>query len=655
VCVARNDLLETGEHSDAWLRAASLTVPPLGPGDSARLVAELVGTSAHAESAGLDLVERAEGNPLFLEQLAQMMVENESPGPATAGLGSAATSSSLTAVPFTIAAVLSARLERLEPAERRLVEYASVLGRDFTRAELRAIAALDDGFAPGTFDALLRRRLFQPSADRARDTSGGVYRIASALLVEIAYGGMPRLVRAEAHERYARWSARTNGSADLVGTHLERAWTHRTALEPLAETSHHLRREAGQWLSGAGAVALRHGDLHHADDLLRRAAALCPEGEPGYLITAMRLAEARLLTGSDPHWPRSARALLAEAVAAGEAVAAAHLRILLSYVDSADNQFSASLRAAEDALAVFEAVGDELGLARAHLRIGQAGQAQGRYADCGRALLSAVRHAENADSELELATALGGLALSQWMGPVPVAAGIRRCRDLLTRYGAGRRAVRATVNCSLAVLLGMDGKAAEADELLAEALRIVTDMGHAYAQATLPLFQAAVADLAGETDRAVRLLREAAPACAALGDRQLASSAYRDLARALLELGRLDEASQAAAAAARFTAPSASANADLRGIGARIAAARGQARAARVGADGAVAAAWTTDSPTCRATALLDLAHTEFGLGDGAAALDAAERAHRIFARKGHLPGAWRALALMRRAGGETR
>jgi len=268
---------------------------------------------------------------------------------------------------------------------------------------------------------------------------------------------------------------------------------------------------------------------------------------------------------------------------------------------------------------------------------------------------SVARHAENADSELELATALGGLALSQWMEPVPVEAGIRRCRDLLTRYGAGRRAVRATVNCSPAVLLGMDGEAAEAGELLAEALRIVTDMGHAYAAATLPLFQAAVAELADETDRAVRLLREAAPACAALGDRPLASSAYRDLARALLELGRLDEASQAAAAGVRIPAPSASATADLRGIGARIAAARGQARDARAGADGAVAAAWTTDSPTCRATALLDLAYTEFGLGDGAAALGAAERAHRIFTHKGHLPGAGQTLALMGRVEGGTR
>ncbi len=661
LCVARSDLLEGAPRWDAWPHAASLTVPPLGPGDSARLVAELVGTSAHAETAGADLVERAEGNPLFLEQLAQMVMENWSDEvpqasastdtDAAAGAHPAASKTSMT-VPLTIAAVLAARLERLEPAERRLVEYASVLGRDFTRAELRAVCDPNDDVAPAVFDSLVRRRLFQPSADR--DPSAAAYRITSALLVEIAYGGMPRLMRAESHERYAHWSAGTGGSADLVGTHLERAWTHRTALEPFGDTSRGLRREAARWLSTAGAAALRHGDLHRADDLLRRAAALCPAGEPGHVVTVVRLAEARLLMGTEPQWPRQARTLLAEAAAAHETVPAAHLRLLLAYADSSGDQFSASLRAAEDALPVFQAAGDELGLARAHLRIGQAGQAEGRYADCGRSLLRAVRHAETADSELELATALGGLALSQWMGPVPVATGVARCRELLTRNGAGRRAARATVNCSLAVLLAMDGAFAEAEALLAEALRIVLDMGHAYAAAALPLFQAEVAFLAADPDRAVRLLSEAAPACAALGDRQLASSAYRELARVTLDLHRLDDAARAADAAAHAAEPSASSNADLRGIDARIAAARGQSHGARLSADAAVAVAWTTDSPACRATALLDLAHTEFALGDDAAALDAAARARALFSEKGHLPGAGWARALAERIGGEA-
>ncbi|MGH3416959.1 MAG: AAA family ATPase, partial [Actinocrinis sp.] len=134
LCVARTDPLDTGPGWDAWPRAAALTLAPLGPGDSARLMAELVGTSAHAETAGLDLVERAEGNPLFLEQLAQMVVENWSrdgadPGSAaTASGGANPPSGAAMALPLTIAAVLAARLERLEPAERRLVEYASVLG-----------------------------------------------------------------------------------------------------------------------------------------------------------------------------------------------------------------------------------------------------------------------------------------------------------------------------------------------------------------------------------------------------------------------------------------------------------------------------------------------------------------------------------------------
>ncbi|MEV7413831.1 hypothetical protein, partial [Streptomyces sp. NPDC089919] len=90
-------------------------------------------------------------------------------------------------------------------------------------------------------------------------------------------------------------------------------------------------------------------------------------------------------------------------------------------------------------------------------------------------------------------------------------------------------------------------------------------------------------------------------------------------------------------------------SADLDGLRARIAAARGRAATAARLAARAVATAARTDSPLVQGTAALDLARTELALGRPAEAAAAAGRARRHFEAKGHLPAVRRAEAVAAR------
>src|SRR4029453_2167634 len=168
------------------------------PGWSGELIELEPLPSEEAESlgamlaAGLDPASRmraaevAEGNPLFLEQLLALAEEDGDE----------------LAVPHTIQALLSARLDRLAPGERALLEAAAVVGKEFWRN------ALLDLSAPGTevsalLQRLVRRRLIQPGRSSLPDEDA--FRFRHILIRDAAYSGIAKEGRAELHERFADW------------------------------------------------------------------------------------------------------------------------------------------------------------------------------------------------------------------------------------------------------------------------------------------------------------------------------------------------------------------------------------------------------------------------------------------------------------------
>ncbi|MGA5065141.1 hypothetical protein ACPB9E_15425 [Streptomyces exfoliatus] len=647
------------------------------------LAAELTGGTADGGPLGPAVLARVGGNPLHLEQL---LVAGD---PVDAD-----------SVPLPLQALIGARIDALDPPEQLALGLASVLGGDFTAGELAALAGpptegWDGAEVRSTLRRLVRHRLIRPD--------GEAFRFAGGLIQEVVHASQSKQDRADRHERAARLdSVRARGSA-AVGAHLEQAYRYRVELGAQDPHTDGLRRRAADALAEAGRLALAHADPVWAADLLARATARYAPGEPGSRAARRRLGQTLLDLGRGAEGRALLEEVLAEAPSdAGGALEAAHARLALASVGrtagtagtagygSAGKGASRAAGAAPRAsaagsglpgadetpaeaagatLPVFAAAGDDLGQARACLRLAQRAQEQGRHRAAERLLDRALDHAVRADAEPERAAALGAMGVSLWRGPQPVPDAVARCRELLADQGAGRRAVRLTLNCPLAVLLALHDDRDGALACLAEAEHLAKRLGYAEADAFLPLFAATVADAGGRHDEALLHLERAAAAARRLGATALLRSARLDAARIRLDLGDRRTARDVLAdlhgtggeqvpprgepdpphtgpAPARTEpvpartepAPARAESADLDGLRARLAAARGQDAAATRLAARALGTAARTDSPIVQGLAALDTARTALLLGRPAEAADAAARARRHFAAKGHLP-----------------
>jgi predicted ATPase len=164
VCLARPELLDARPGwQSASDNATTVRLEPLADKEAAALLER--GLRAHVvdQQTGRRALEAAEGNPLFLEQLLAIQAEHGEE------LG----------MPPTVQAVLAARIDRLPPAERTVVQRASVQGRAFSR---RALAELvgerNRAMLDVTLGALQRRELVQPDRARSEETTASASRTA---------------------------------------------------------------------------------------------------------------------------------------------------------------------------------------------------------------------------------------------------------------------------------------------------------------------------------------------------------------------------------------------------------------------------------------------------------------------------------------------
>ncbi|MEW1633661.1 adenylate/guanylate cyclase domain-containing protein [Streptomyces sp. NPDC093801] len=609
------------------------TVPLGGLSDAEAqlLAAELTGGTADAEPLGPRVLARVGGNPLHLEQL---LVAGD---PVDAD-----------SVPLPLQALIGARIDALDPPEHRALGLASVLGGDFTADELTELAGDP---APEWTASGLRPLLYRLVRHRLISPDGGAFRFAGGLVQEVVYASQSKQDRADRHERAARLDSVRERGAAAVGGHLAHAYRYRAELGAQDAHSDELRRDAADALAEAGRLALAHADPVWAADVLSRATAHYAAGEPGSTAARRRLGQTLLDLGRGTEGRALLEEVLAEARSGdGDAVEAAHARLALASAGRSTGPDGSPAEAADATLPVFAAAGDDLGQARACLRLAQRAQEQGRHREAERLLARTLDHAVRADAEPERAAALGATGVSLWRGPQPVADAVTRCRELLAEQGAGRRAVRLTLNCPLAVVLALHDDRDGALACLAEAEHLAERLGYAEADAFLPIFTATVADLTGRREDALRNLERAAAAARDLGAAALLRSALLDTARIRLDLGDWRTARDALAEleGERPVRPRAE-SADLDGLRARIAAAQGRAGTAGRLAARALATAARTDSPVVQGTAALDLARTALALGRPADAAAAAARARRHFAAKGHLPAVRQAEALVTR------
>jgi tetratricopeptide (TPR) repeat protein len=166
--------------------ATQIALQPLTPDDGARVVRSLLGENAVEESVIQLIIERAEGNPFFLEELAREVREQ----------GGRALSPK---VPETVEAVLLARLDRLPPADRQLLQAAAVVGRTVPGFLLNAVTSLGQEERRAGLKRLRAAEFLYEQAEG----SDAAHVFSHVLTQEVASQSLPADDRGRLHARIA--------------------------------------------------------------------------------------------------------------------------------------------------------------------------------------------------------------------------------------------------------------------------------------------------------------------------------------------------------------------------------------------------------------------------------------------------------------------
>jgi class 3 adenylate cyclase len=624
-CIARSELIE---ERPAWgagtPHATTVALESLSPDETETLIRYVAGDAPLRAADSGKIREAAEGNPLFVEEMIGLLRD--------------APDGDLS-VPPTIQALLTARLDQLDPDERAVLQRGAVEGRVFHRGAVQTLAP-DEAHVGTRLAALIRKELIH--RDRAQVEGEDAYRFHHALIRDAAYETLPKTARAELHERLADWLAeRTSDGTtpdEILAYHLEQSFRLRLELWPLDERARALAARASGLLEAAGGRALARNDVDASLNLLRRALALRPDEDPAAALR-IDLTQALFLAGEFGAGREMAEEAATRAAAAGDhtgelraRLAAMRMAAQLPRDDAADGEPSAELLAlAEQAKPVFARAGDEVGCTDAWAAIAWAELLRGRWT----AMLEAIEHAQTHARrggytrwERELpawkATAL-------FYGPTPV-------DEVLRWYEQERLPEHSMATNHQAVLEAMRGGFDDARALLARAAAAEAESGETVWLVGGGMAKWEVESLAGDVSAAEQAARRTCNLLAALGETGFRSLAAGQLAESLYALDRLDEAERWTRVAEELSSSDdVLSNMSWRQVRAKLIARRGEDSEAERLALEAVGLAEQTDMINGHANALADLAEVHLLGGRGGDAAARLAEALALYERKGNL------------------
>ena len=543
ICLARPEFLD---GRPGWgggkFNATSVLLERLSDDDSAELVTNLLGQAELDREIQERIMSAAEGNPLFVEEMLGMLIDD--------GLLTreddhwiAAGNLSQITVPPTIHALLAARLDRLGQDERAVIERGSVEGKVFHRGAVVELAASELRESVWAhLQALVRKELIRP--DRTDLPGEDAFRFRHLLIRDAAYEAMPKELRAELHERFANWlgtigAEHLSERDEIVGYHLEQAYRYRAELAPVDESAQELAQHAGERLAAAARGAMRRSDVPATIGLIERALALLSDTHElrprllahlGYSLRDrgdLEAAAAAYEQGratAERLGDRATGVLIEARVLALQGMQGASLEKTL-----------AGLRPLADEL---ETIGDAEPLAEVLFLLGQhlswAGEDATGVLERGASLAHKL-----GNLRLE-ASCIGWLCVDAFWYDAPVDEGLELCARILDRPDAGAEVSRLLVIAGNLKRLG--GREDEGMADIEQATRQLMELGrmvdaHAYSMAT-----ASVSILDGRFDEAEHLLLPAREALKAYGETSYLSTVSAVLAFAMATQGRYEEA-----------------------------------------------------------------------------------------------------------------
>ena len=521
LCMARPELLDLRPGwSGGRVRATAIELEPLGRADSEAMVEALLDGDL-GSGARRALLDKTEGNPLFVEETVRMLSEANGGG--------------IERIPDTLQALIAARIDHLPPGEKELLQGAAVMGRIFWKGALAELVLEGTDIDPLLEDLHLRE--FVLPEVRSSISGEAAFKFKHVLIREVAYGGLSKAARAGYHQRFAEWLRKRAGEEllEVRAYHLD----HATAL--LAELDGSppakLATEAAAALEEAGRRALAREANATARKLLIRAVELEPTLERRYEAAraAWRMADFPVLSTEmnqvlDAAREAGDRGLEARALAALSEVT------LLRQADVS--------RAEELARMALEAAPEDDGESRidALRMLETVAWWRGRLTESESYIeeqLEVARDLGRVDVESEALLSLAAIAVSRGEDA--------RAETLIARAHAlaeesGSPTAKAHAYRQAGELDILRGRREDALVKFHRARELFEEVGAATQIAKTHLRIGRIVRKQGDVEEAERLFREAIRILKPVEDRGTLCEVQRSLAEALLEQGRLDEA-----------------------------------------------------------------------------------------------------------------
>jgi class 3 adenylate cyclase/tetratricopeptide (TPR) repeat protein len=537
LCLARPELLDV---RPGWgggrLRATSIEVERLAPSESEELVEALLEDVELPEPVRRALLDKTEGNPLFVEETIRMLVE-QPPDESVAER-----------IPDTIQALIAARIDRLPRDGKAVLQRASVIGRVFWGGAIARLSPDVEDVEAVLESLVLRDFLVRES----RSTISGeeAYRFKHVLIRDVAYAGLSKGARADFHEGFAVWLAE-RGAEELIeirAHHLHQAVDLLDELD--AGVPRELAAETASVLETAGRRALQRESNRSARSLLRRAVELEPTLERRF-----RAAFAAWRLGDLPTVASEMEAVRVAAAEAGNR--SIEGRALTSLADIAllrDADLPHGRELVERALTLLEDAGPEARFDALEQRawiswwLGDLDDNQVYVKQA----LAVAREAGRTDLEANATGELAHVALAR----LDLETGERLAgRALELADESGNHSARGWALMVRGRVDYTRGRDDLADAAWAEASEIFSEAGASWMLARIIERRAWLAWRRGEVNLAERRFREAIRILQPMEDRGALCESQRALAQLLVERGKVEDAERWALEARKTVGP----------------------------------------------------------------------------------------------------
>lgn len=505
----------------SWERsrlAAIVTLKPLPPESVRAMIGSIFSTTEVSDEFATWMHERVEGNPFVLEEMLKEAVDRGDIYRTASGWDRKPLAE--ISVPDSVRHLILLRLERLAPAHAEVLRVAAVLGRTFDDATLAEVSGAGDEVVRDTLAEAVRHQLVEEELD-----AGNRFRWRHALTQEAVYSDLVGPVRRGIHSRAADALARSGRSPVELTAHLLAA----ARFEEATRAARRAAEDAERAFAYEEAASLYERATEGAGDDLQRARLLCLTGR------AYAMAQQ----------PSNARAFLEEGVrqfeTCGERLDAARFRVWLSRSWWDQSRTDVARKELEAALPVLQDAGPSAELALALRGLAALHAFALEPEACADAAERAVAVAREAGDDFHRVWAQAFLLLGL-MGRGDVDAALHLF-ERTYREAASRGFMFIVQNacwndvwlrCRL-MLDGLDEARARIDELLNRPEYRMQQLST----------RSYVALVRGDPAAAVADAREVEQIAARVGHEKFATRMRLQAAEALLEAGRIEEASAA--------------------------------------------------------------------------------------------------------------